>query len=134
GARELAAAASVAAETLERLLPGQKVPPLAWPNSGFADDATITALRRAGYALTVLSEDAVPPTSQLNFTPTGVATVSTQGGTLDGLLADRVLSDVLAEDTRRPGVGTLMVQRLVAETATNTQGRPHPHREALVRP
>lgn len=131
---DIAAATSVAAETLERLLPGQKVTPLAWPNSGFADDATITALRRTGYALTVLSEDAIPPTSQLTFTPTGVATVSTQDGTLDGLLADRVLSDALAEDTRRPGVGTLMVQRLVAETAMITEERPNRQRTVLIAP
>jgi len=131
---DIEAASAVTAETLERLLPDQQVTPLAWPSSGFADDATITALRQAGYGLTVLSEDAVPPTSELTFTPTGVATVSTQDGTLDGLLADRVLSDVLAQDTRRPGVATLMVQRLVAETAMITEERPNRQRTVLIAP
>jgi hypothetical protein len=131
---DIEAASSVAAETLERLLTDQKVTPLAWPSSGFADDATIAALSHAGYGLTVLSEDAVPPTSELNFTPTGVATVSTQDGTLDGLLADPVLSDVLAQDTRQPGAGTLMVQRLIAETAMITEERPNRQRTVLIAP
>jgi hypothetical protein len=119
---------------MERLWPDQKVTPLAWPGSGFADDATITALRQAGYRLAVLSEDAIPPTSELTFTPTGVATVSTQDGALDGLLADRQLSDVLAEDTRRPGTGTLMVQRVVAETEMITEELPNRQRTILIAP
>jgi hypothetical protein len=131
---DIDAAASVTAETMERVLPDHKVTPLAWPSSGFANDATITALRQAGYGLTVLSADAIPPASELTFTPTGVATVSSRDGALQGLLADRVLSDILAEDTRRPGVGTLMVQRLVAETAMITEERPNRQRTVLIAP
>lgn len=104
---------------------------VAWPAADVADTTTLDALAAAGFTGVILDDAAAPPTPT-DYTPTGRTDLDT--GTLAGLLADERLAALLAEDSRQPGAGTLIVQRMLAETAYIALERPNRQRAVLVEP
>ena len=107
---------------------------VAWPAEGYADRASLRALRGAGEQATILDANAIPPELTLPFTPTGRADIGTREGRMTGLLYDPVLSSTLAaRPTQQP---LLAAQRFVAETAMITAELPGvgPERTILIAP
>ena len=107
---------------------------VAWPADGYADRATLRALRGMGMTSVILDARAVPAELDLSFTPTGRADIRTPNGELAGLLYDPVLTDALAARTDEQPL--LAAQRFVAETAMITAEQPGfgPERTVLIAP
>lgn len=106
---------------------------VAWPAAGVADTTTLDALAATGFTGVILADAAAPPTPTI-YTPTGRTDLETATGTLSGLLADERLATILAADSRQPGAGPLMAQRVLAETAYIALERPNRQRAILVEP
>jgi hypothetical protein len=130
----LAPALALARTTTATLLGRESDTALAWPADGFADEAVLGALRRAGATAAILSSDVVAPSQQLTYTPTGRALVSADGKPLEVLVADQDLADAFAGDLSVPGAATLAAQRFLADTAMLTLERPNAARTILVTP
>ena len=107
---------------------------VAWPAEGYANRATLRALRGLGMQAAILDARAIPAELDLPFTPTGRADVPTPNGTLTGLLYDPVLSDALGAGANQQPL--LAAQRFVAETAMITAELPGlgPERAVLIAP
>jgi hypothetical protein len=90
-------------------------------------------LARTGTHAVVLNDRALPARLELNYTPGGNADLRTSSGTLTTLLADHVLTDLLADASHDP---LLTAQRFLAETALITAELPGagPGRVILVAP
>lgn len=127
-------ALALARTTTTRLLGRESDTALAWPADGFADEATLGALRGAGATAAILSSDVIAPSQQLTYTPTGRALVPAGGKPLEVLVADQDLADAFAGDLRVPGAATLATQRFLADTAMLTLERPNEARTFLVTP
>lgn len=104
------------------VLGGTPTSDIAWPASGFADTATLAALRKDGFTAVLLSADAVPPAEPPNATPTGRANLRTASGPATALLYDPTLARTLAP----PGAASpvLSARRFLAETAMITAETP----------
>jgi hypothetical protein len=85
-----------------------------WPVDGYTDRPTLSMLADTGTKAVVLDDRALPPRLELNYTPGGRSDVRTASGTLDALVADHGLTDLLANTTGNP---VLAGQRFLAETA-----------------
>jgi hypothetical protein len=108
--------------TVEALLPSASVISGAvWPVDGYVNRATLAALRRADTSTVVLDGRALPPRTDLNFTPSGRGDLASRSGPLAGVLADPGLADLLRN---RGGDPLLAAQRLLAETAMITSELP----------
>jgi hypothetical protein len=107
---------------------------LAWPAEGYADRATLRALRGAGTQVVVLDARALPTELSLPFTPAGRADISTSAGRVTGLLYDPTLSATLAANANQQPL--LAAQRFIAETAMITAELPGvgPERTVLIAP
>jgi hypothetical protein len=121
---------AMAADLLDR----DVVTDLAWPADGYADRATLRALRSAGTQAVVLNADAIPTELALPFTPTGRVDIATRDGRLAGLLYDPVLTATLGAGANQQPL--LAAQRFVAETAMITAELPGigPERTILIAP
>jgi hypothetical protein len=107
---------------------------LAWPAEGYADRATLRALRGAGTQAAVLDARALPTELSLPFTPAGRADVSTSAGRVTGLLFDPTLTATLGPGSNQQPL--LAAQRFIAETAMITAELPGvgPERTILIAP
>lgn len=117
---------------------GSPVQSVALPAAGLLDAATARMLQQNGFGCAVLRESANPSLSELGVTPTGRSTLewpdSTGAEPLCGLLADDVLTDLLAGPTQEnPDVptGVAAVQRVLAETAAIAEQNPSRKRHVL---
>jgi Family of unknown function (DUF6049) len=106
---------------------------VAWPNDGYTNRATLALLARSGTQAVVLDDRALPTRLQLNYTPGGHTDIRTSSGTITALLADHVLTDLLADASDNP---VLAAQRFLAETAMITAELPSagPGRVILIAP
>jgi Family of unknown function (DUF6049) len=106
---------------------------VAWPVDGYTDRSTLALLARTGTQAVVLDDRALPTRLQLNYTPGGRSDMSTPSGTITALLADHVLTDLLADAADNP---VLAAQRFLAETAMITAQLPGagPGRVILIAP
>lgn len=119
---DLVRARREAEAVVDRLLPAAvQLPDTAWPTDGFANRATLAALRRDGVSTAVLDGRALPTELDLSYTPSGRAYVSTRSGRLTAVLADPGLSDLLRFRGADPVLGA---QRLLAEAALITSELP----------
>ncbi len=122
---EVARARTDGQAVLAQLLPSAIVAPeLAWPVDGYLDRATLAALARSGATTAVLDGRALPATIDLSYTPSGRARLASRAGPVAGLLADPVLTDLLAQARPAPTSPVLAAQRVVAETAMVTAELP----------
>jgi len=126
-------AVSEGARISERLLKHEPSTGVAWPAQGLADTDTMDVLSFAGAKTVVLSQRALPTSSQLSYTPDGVAKLPTSNGAVKVLLADPTLSDVLA-GTQEGGSAAVTEQRFLAETALITAELPNSPRTVVVAP
>jgi hypothetical protein len=94
---------------------------VAWPVNGYTDKQTMALLARTGTKAVVLDDRALPTRVDLNYTPGGRSDVRTPSGTVTALLADHVLTGLLAHATDNPVVAA---QRFLAETAMITAELP----------
>jgi Family of unknown function (DUF6049) len=106
---------------------------VAWPVDGYTDRQTLALLARTGTHAVVLDDRALPTRLQLNYTPGGHSDLRTSSGTITALLADHVLTDLLADAADHP---VLAAQRFLAETAMITAELPStgPGRVILIAP
>lgn len=107
---------------------------VAWPPDGLIDQQGLDALAAAGARTVVLRDSALPLAETLTYTPDPVARTRTASGQVNVLLADHVLSDVLAGAKKKPGSEVLTEQRFLAETALITAERPNDARGLVVAP
>jgi Family of unknown function (DUF6049) len=106
---------------------------VAWPTDGYTDRKTLALLSRTGTQAVVLDDRALPTRLQLNYTPSARSDLRTSSGPITALLADHVLTDLLADAADNP---VLAAQRFLAETAMITAELPNtgPGRVILIAP
>lgn len=117
--------------TVETLLGEPASSDVAWPANGSADPGVLGDLSRHGYRAAVLDSRARPVQEPIFFTPTGRADLDTANASMDGLLSDYRLSEVLA-DTGDSDGGAPATARFLAETAAVTLEQPGRPRHLLV--
>ncbi|HKE50936.1 MAG TPA: DUF6049 family protein [Actinomycetes bacterium] len=121
------------AETARSVLHRPTDSDVAWPPGDLTDRPTMEAVRAADQHAIILADSALPAADSLNYTPTGRGRLTTAAGDLDALLIDTGLSAVLRDGSgSKPGVGALMIQRFLAETALITLQRPNDPRSLVV--
>lgn len=126
-----AAAGSADTGLIHQILGVTPTTGVAWPSGGYADGATLTALRKAQYSSVVLSAGSRPPTPGGDAdvtTPSGLASLSGGGS---ALLYDDTLSGLLGR-TANPAQTVLTVQRFLAESLAAVTERPFRSRIVLV--
>ncbi|HEY3687962.1 MAG TPA: DUF6049 family protein [Streptosporangiaceae bacterium] len=121
------------AQITQRLLKRAPATDLAWPSQGLADADTMDVLAFAGAHTVVLSQRALPTSTQLSYTPDGVARLPTSNGSVKVLLTDPTLSDVLG-GTQEQTSAAVTEQRFLAETALITAELPNSPRTVVVAP
>ena len=121
------------ARITQRLLKRSASTGLAWPSQGLADADSMDVMAFAGAHTVVLSQRALPTSTQLSYTPDGVARLPTSNGTVKALLADPTLSDILG-GTQRQSSPVVTEQRFLAETALITAELPNSQRTVVVLP
>ncbi|MDQ1625157.1 MAG: hypothetical protein QOJ49_655 [Actinomycetota bacterium] len=119
---DLVTARAKGSDIASSVLGRQVTDDVAWPGDGFADGASLTALKGMGMDAVLLDGRALPPELDLSFTPTGRADVRTANGPLAGLLYDTTLTRILSATA--PEKGLLAGQRFLAETAMITAELP----------
>jgi len=102
---------------------------LAWPADPVPDLATATLAAASGATSMIAGPGALLPDETLTYTPSGVASVSTAAGAVTTLVADPVLTPLLASGD---GSGVAATQRLLAETAVIARERPAEQRHVVV--
>ncbi|MGH3098340.1 MAG: DUF6049 family protein, partial [Streptosporangiales bacterium] len=120
----------ITSETLD----AEPVRHVAWPPDGLIDQQGLDALAAAGTRTVVLQDKALPLTETLTYTPNPVARTRTASGQVGVLLADHVISKILAKAKKKPGSAVLTEQRFLAETALITAERPNDPRGVVVAP
>jgi Family of unknown function (DUF6049) len=117
----------------ERVLGRPVTGDVSWPINGFTDKPTLGLLAATETHAVVLDDRALPPRLELNYTPGGHSDVRTSSGSLTALLADHVLTGLLADAAKNP---LLAAQRFLAETAMITAELPSagPSRVIMVVP
>lgn len=121
------------AQITQRLLKRSPSTDIAWPPQGLADADSMDVLAFAGAKTVVLSQRALPTSSQLSYTPNGAAKLPTSNGTVKALLADPTLTDVLG-GTQQQTSAAVTEQRFLAETALITAELPNSPRTVVVAP
>lgn len=121
------------ARITQRLLKRSVSTDIAWPSQGLADADSMDVMAFAGTRTVVLSQRALPASSQVSYTPDGVTQLPTSDGTVKALLADPTLSDVLGGTQRRSSL-VVTEQRFLAETALITAELPNSPRTVVVAP
>ncbi|WP_017588051.1 DUF6049 family protein [Nocardiopsis ganjiahuensis] len=92
------------------------------PAGGLMEESVQALFTEHGAHRFLLDEEAVPPASWINTTPTAQAPLPESGAEEEGeepyaLVADSGLTDVLSMPSQGPGESTLALQRFAAETA-----------------
>lgn len=121
------------AQIARRLLKRSAQTDIAWPTQGLADADSMDVMAFAGARTVVLSQRALPTSSQLSYTPDGATRLPTSNGSVKVLLADPTLSDVLG-GTRQQSSAVITEQRFLAETALITAELPNSPRTVVVAP
>jgi hypothetical protein len=103
---------------------------VAWPATGLLDTATGNMLAGTPGRKVVLSSSAQPPAEHLDYTPGSRTRIPTVKGGISGLTSDNRLSEEMASTGgAEPGPAT---QRLLADLAAVTTERPGDSRHLLV--
>lgn len=102
---------------------------LAWPAEAVPDLVTTTLAASSGATSMIVGPGALVPDESLTYTPSGVTTVSTTAGDVTTLVADAVLTELVASSE---GSGVAATQRLLAETAVIARERPAEQRHVVV--
>nr|WP_306370358.1 DUF6049 family protein [Nocardiopsis sp. CC223A] len=89
----------------------------ALPADGLMDDSVRGLLAEQGATRFLLAEEAMPPQSWLQTTPTAQAPLGDSDEEAVALVADEGITDVLSMPTDTPGDTALALQRFAAETA-----------------
>lgn len=101
---------------------------------GFASAETLQVLVDAGIRNAILSDAAMPPNPELNYTPTGATTVEAAEKSLNILLSDARLNAILSRDLTKTESLNYVKQAFVAEMAMITLERPSDPRRILAQP
>lgn len=101
---------------------------------GRVEDDTLKVLIDAGIRKVIVSDRALPPTSELNYTPTGAATIGATGSSVEFLLTDRRLSATLAHDLSTSEDRSAAKQAFLADLAMITLERPNEPRNVVALP
>jgi hypothetical protein len=106
-----------------------------WPPGGFADERSVNALSASGDTSIVLSDEAVRPVVIPTATPTAHTSITTSGaGTVDTLLTDSTLNDVVNFGVNNPDGWRVSLQRYLAETLMIYAEAPGTPRAVIVAP
>jgi hypothetical protein len=108
------------------------LPLLDWPADGTADRATLRALPGTGASTVLLSDASAAPVRSVTYTPSGAGPLSGTG--LTAVVADSVLSNLLATSPGRQGGPALARQRVLAELAMVGAERPSLQRSLVIVP
>ncbi|WP_407345167.1 DUF6049 family protein [Pengzhenrongella phosphoraccumulans] len=139
-AADLAAAATAASAAAP--LPVLDTPPrtdLAWPADDVPDLQTVALAAQNGARAVMVGGDGLAA-GDLNYTPTGRATVPTPTQDVSALIADPPLTDLFtnpsgpAESPANPTTPATAAQRVLAETAIIARERPNDPRHVLIAP
>ncbi|MGV8966242.1 MAG: DUF6049 family protein [Cellulomonas sp.] len=152
GATDLATGATALAAAAP--LPVLNTPPrtdLAWPADDVPDLQTVTLAAQSGARAVMVGGDGLVA-QDLNYTPTGRATVPTATGDVTALVADRTLTDLFTDPAAamspdaengsdqgavtpsEPVTAATAAQRVLAETAIIARERPNDPRHVLIAP
>lgn len=101
---------------------------------GFTRSETLRVLVDAGIRNVILSDEAFPPDPELNYTPTGAATIEAAGRSLSILLSDARLNEILARDLATSENRNAVKQAFLAELAMITLERPNEPRRIVAHP
>ncbi|MEV7966064.1 DUF6049 family protein [Sphaerisporangium sp. NPDC088356] len=106
-----------------------------WPVGGVIDHDALDALAVADVRTVLLASTTLPANPPLTYTPDAAASLETVQGTVNVLLADPVLSQILTTPgTSAPGATTLAGQRFLAETAMISAERSEESRAVVAAP
>ncbi|WP_248964651.1 DUF6049 family protein [Sphaerisporangium perillae] len=106
-----------------------------WPVGGVIDRDALDVLAVGDVRTVLLTATALPPSTPLTYTPDAAATVDTVQKPVNVLLADPVLSQLIATTgTSGAGVTALTTQRFLAETAMISAERPAESRTVVAAP
>ncbi|MET8161679.1 DUF6049 family protein [Sphaerisporangium sp. NPDC005289] len=106
-----------------------------WPAAGVIDRDALDVLAVGDVRTVLLNASALPPSTPVTYTPDSAATVDTVKRPVRVLLADPVLSELVATTgTSGPGVTALTTQRFLAETAMISAERPTESRAVVAAP
>ena len=106
---------------------------VAWPADGTADSRTLTALAGLGSAAVILSDQLAAPVRAITtYTPSGVGPLT--GTRLTAIVADNLLSTLIATPTAQQGGAALARQRFLAEIAMITAELPSAQRSLVIVP
>ncbi|MYV98157.1 DUF6049 family protein [Streptomyces sp. SID3343] len=132
---ELTEARRESAEVLQQTLPNSPVrTDVAWPADGALDEAIIALTQGMGTNTVLTSGRSLPPTRQLNHTPTAKATLPGTDGQGTALVTDPTIDALIRTDTRAPGQKALLTQRLTAELLTISLDNQRPNRGLVIAP
>ncbi len=127
-------AAGAAPATVQRVLGsgvlgGSVRSALGWPHDGLLDQAGLDASARSGLTRVVVADTQVPLTSPPGYPVTGRTDLDADGPVVPAVVADSTLTQLLSS-TATSGAAQ-PAQRLLAELATITLGRPNDQRALL---
>jgi hypothetical protein len=105
------------------------------PPGSAVDQPTARTLKTAGVSTLVLSDERLPASKELTFTPTGRATLDLGSGSEAAvLLSDAALEAAVQAPTNGAGERVIARQRFLAETTMITAQRPGDARYVLIVP
>jgi hypothetical protein len=135
---DIALATTTASDLPERVLGVPVDQGLAWPIGALADDGTLDALRAAGARAVVLSAASFPPSPEVTYTPSGSIDLAAGGSPLRAVLADPVLSRLVASPRQAPDPAltdaVVRRQTAIATIAMTTLELPTTARALVVAP
>jgi hypothetical protein len=109
---------------------------MAWPSGGLADAGVLGSLAVNGISTVVLDSTVMPPKGQPpNYTPSAQTSAdSGVGSSLNVLLADHTISQLLTAPASGPGSAFATEQRFLAQTAMIVAELPATARSLVVAP
>lgn len=132
GLPELVGKAYSRAEGVTARVLGRPVTPaVGWLHDGGADPRALGVLGSADLRAVVVDGALVPPLGPLTYTPTGRAELSVPGGSIEAVISDPQLTELVVAPVGTPA---LALQRLLAETAMITAAQPGRTHTVLVAP
>lgn len=105
-----------------------------WAPTGQIDQSTVDLLATTGISTIVVADTSVPPTPDLDFTPTGIARIRSTVGPIPAIVRDTGLSESLAMRSRTRNDVILARQRFLAETGVITTESPANPRTVVAAP
>ena len=109
---------------------------MAWPNGGMADAGVLGSLAINNIGTVVLDSRVMPPKGlPPSYTPSAqTSAASGVGGSLNVLLANHTISQILSAPAAGPGSAFAIEQRFLAQTAMITAELPNTARSVVVTP